>query len=197
MTFSYELTKTEWQAVGQYALDSFKYHNHRANRTNIERTEELVKSQIAMGKTAEIAFEHLSQALGIGVKAQMIASAEGDSGDFIINGRGIEIKTTKSTYNFFMLEPIDLCYHLQKKHSFPSVFILGLNEWNDQKQRPTRKVTLAGYIFNYELFEKGRLLRAGEKIPHTNTILNQDNFVVPIGELRTDWNKMFNFLLEP
>lgn len=197
MSFSYELTKEEWRKVGQYAVDSFKYHNHRANRTNIERPEELVKSQIAMGKTAEIAFEHLSLALGIGVKAQMIASAEGDNGDFIINGKAIEIKTTKSTYNFFMLEPIDLCYHLQKNHLFPSVFILGLNEWNDEKNRPTRKVTLAGYIFNYELFEKGRLLRAGEKIPNTNTILNQDNFVIHISELKTNWNKMFDYLLEP
>lgn len=187
----YILSNDEWQKCIDFVL--LTANNHNAGN----RTEQRKKRNMLMGKTGEFAFAHLAKQYGLELQSDLNKYDTGDTGDFIIGDKAIEIKTIKHNAQYLMLEPRKLQQHLFMSHPFPKAFVLAQNEWNFDKDQPTRKVTLQGFIYDHDLFNLQEItffVRAGEYIPNTDTIQEKDNFVIRLDRLRKDWGVLFQFL---
>lgn len=142
-----------------------------------------------IGKLAEYAFCGFLNKNGIAATPDYNIYPRGqwDDADFIVNGKRIDIKTTKTGGQWLMVEKSKLAFR-QNENKLPDYFVFCIVGYDKEKRQFMKEVDISGYISLDDL-KDCQMLNRGEFIPNTKTKLQADNYIVHVSALDQDWDR--------
>lgn len=153
-----------------------------------------------IGKMAEVAFaKMLREWYGIIVELDFNYYPRGkwDDQDASINNWMIDVKATRKGGHWMLIEWSKLNFR-QKQNKLSHLYVMASVAWDRTQDLPRREVDIVGCASINKLIpgiEKTVVLRKGECIPNTNTVLQADNYGIKFDDLESDWDKVISYVL--
>lgn len=152
------------------------------NKATAKRINRDIREDTLCGKMAEVAFAKMLREdykLHLPVNYEVYPRGEWDDEDIIVNGKTIDIKSTK--YGKFLLIENSKIDFRQKQGKTPDIIVMCRTDVEN------RLVEIVGCISTKKLSDdrnqKVKRLKAGELIPGTNVKLQADNYCVRFNDL--------------
>ncbi len=148
-----------------------------------------------IGKIAEVAFaKFMKDKYNIEIQLDFEYYPRGvwDDQDAVINGWRIDVKGTRQGGKWLLIEWNKLRFR-KKQRLLSHFYVMSSVGWDRNNDLPTGFVDLVGYATLGQLkkgFENTFIIKKGDKLPGTNTILQADNYGRKFSDLAKDWNKM-------
>jgi len=179
-------------AVSQQAIE-FGQHTTKA------RSEREIARDNLIGKIAEVAFSKMmKENYGIDVPLDFNYYPRGqwDSQDAEINGWRIDIKATREGGRWMLIEWNKLDFR-QRDNNLSHVYLMFTVGWDRQKDQPTGRASYQGAVSLQKLNSTCSttvILRKGDFLPGTNTVLQADNFGIRFADLYKRLNHLVEYL---
>ena len=165
-------------------------------RTTKARPVKEIARDNLIGKIAEVAFSKMmKENYGIDVPLDFNYYPRGqwDNQDAIINGWRIDVKGTRKGGRWMLIEWNKLIFR-QKDNNLSHVYVMFSVDWDRETDQPTGTVSYQGAVSLNKLRHgcpTTVILRKGEVLPGTKTVLQADNY----GILFKDLYKHLNHLV--
>ncbi len=163
--------------------------------------EQRLKDEIVIdtfiGKIGEVAVQIMLAKKGIEVSPdfRIMDRGEWDDNDFTYNGWQADIKCTKETSQYFLIEWNKLQFRADAGE-LPHFFILTqLKDSLDNiiQCREACEVDVVGYVDTRSLNDNNpivQILRRGDLIPNTQKAMTADSFCIPLKDMQNDWDQL-------
>ena len=181
-------------AASQQAIE-FGQHTTKARSVR-----EIARDNL-IGKIAEVAFSKMmKENYGIDVPLDFNYYPRGqwDSQDAEINGWRIDIKATREGGRWMLIEWNKLDFR-QRDNNLSHVFLMFTVGWDRQKDQPTGKASYQGAVSLQKLNSTCPttvVLRKGDMLPGTSTVLQADNYGIRFADLYKHLNHLVEYILK-
>ncbi len=188
----YEFSKHS--AKSQQAIE-FGQHTTKARSVN-----EIARDNL-IGKIAEVAFSKIMKEnynIDVPLDFNYYPRGQWDNQDAIINGWRIDVKSTRTGGQWTLIEWNKLNFR-QSDNNLSHLYVMFTVDWNRKTDKPTGKVRYNGAVSLGKLNNKcptTLILRKGQKIPGTNTLLQADNYGIHYKDLYKHLNHLVAYLTQ-
>lgn len=197
------LTEEEMQQCRQFSNTSASSQQaiEFGQHTTKARSEREIARDNLIGKIAEVAFSKMmKENYGIDVPLDFNYYPRGqwDSQDAEINGWRIDIKATREGGRWMLIEWNKLVFR-QRDNNLSHVYLMFTVGWDRQKDQPTGKAAYRGAVSLNKLKSTCPttvVLRKGDILPGTNTVLQADNFAIRYSDLYKHLNHLVEYFKE-
>ena len=164
--------------------------------TKARGTHEIARDNL-IGKIAEVAFSKMmKENYGIDVPLDFNYYPRGqwDSQDTVINGWRIDVKGTRKGGHWMLIEWNKLNFR-QRDNNLSHVYVMFSVEWDRMMDHPTGWVSYKGAASLNKLradCQTTHILRKGDVLPGTHTVLQADNYGIKFCDLYKCLNSFVN-----
>lgn len=154
-----------------------------------------------IGKIAEVAFSKMMKenyAIDVPLDFNLYPRGQWDNQDTIINGWRIDVKGTRKGGHWMLIEWSKLNFR-QKENRLSHVYAMFSVEWPRGAEYPTGRVSYQGVASLSKLrpdCATTRVIRKGQCIPGTKTLLQADNYAIHFNDLYKHLNHLVAHLME-
>ena len=190
MDFEFNLTEDEYNICKEFAEKSaLTQREYRSGGSQIRNTN-LISSDTFRGKVGEVIVKKFLEQIplnitGISLDFEIYPRGKWDSQDIIINDKTISIKSVKWFSKWLLLESKDI----NRGDVYDYYILVTVN-------KDLKSGTVKGFVRKENLSDaqKTVLLKKGDYLPNTNTILDADNHGIKQENLNNelkDWEHNF------
>lgn len=168
--------------------------------TKARQTGEIARDNL-IGKIAEVAFsKKLRENYGLEVPLDFNYYPRGqwDNQDAVINGWRIDVKGTRRGGQWMLIEWSKLNFR-QRDNNLSHVYVMFSVDWDRSTDQPTGRVSYEGAASLSKLCADcatTHVLRKGDYIPGTKTLLQADNYGIRFQDLYKHLNHFIAYLQE-
>lgn len=168
--------------------------------TKARGTREIARDNL-IGKIAEAAFSKMMlENYGIDVPLDFNYYPRGqwDNQDAVINGWRIDVKGTRKGGHWMLIEWNKLNFR-QRDNNLSHLYVMFSVDWDRAADLPTGCVSYEGAVSLEKLRASCRtthILRKGEVLPGTHTILQADNYGIQFSDLYKQLDQLTKYLTE-
>lgn len=168
--------------------------------TKARSTREIARDNL-IGKIAEVAFSKMmKENYGIDVPLDFNYYPRGqwDSQDAVINGWRIDVKGTRKGGHWLLIEWNKLNFR-QRDNNLSHLYAMFSVDWDRSTDSPTGVASYEGAVSLQKLrtgCQTTRVLRKGEMLPGTHTVLQADNYGIQFRDLYKHLNHLVAYLTE-
>lgn len=168
--------------------------------TKARSTREIARDNL-IGKIAEVAFSKMmKENYGIDVPLDFNYYPRGqwDNQDAVINGWRIDVKGTRKGGHWMLIEWNKLNFR-QRDNNLSHLYAMFSVDWDRATDRPTGCVSYEGAVSLKKLragCQITHVLRKGDMLPGTHTVLQADNYGIQFRDLYKHLNHLVAYLTE-
>jgi hypothetical protein len=182
------LTPEEFNECESFAIKSAKTQREYRSGGTLNRPIWLIESDTKRGKVAEVVAKNFLEQFNIkGIKLdfEIYPRGEWDETDFVINNKKISIKSAKWFSKWLLLESKDI----NRGDIYDYYIFVTIDK--DFKSGTVKGFTRKEDLENQQ---KTTLLKKGDHIPNTSTILDADNHCIQQDNLNSNWEVLIKEL---
>lgn len=154
-----------------------------------------------IGKIAEVAFSKMMKEnyeIDVDLDFNYYPRGQWDSQDAVINGWRIDIKSTRKGGHWMLIEWNKLNFR-QHNNNLSHIYLMFTVDWNRHTDLPTGRASFEGAV-SLQKLKHGcpttKILRKGDVIPGTKTLLQADNYGIHFNDLYKHLNHLVSFMTD-